>query len=60
MSGGKGKGNKSKDAKSGDKTVDAAREKKKDKAYWAQMTKILSDQKLGVWNALDKALYGYY
>jgi len=56
---GKGKG-KSKDSKSTDKARDASREKKKEKMYWAQMTKILTDQKLSVWKALDKALSEYY
>jgi len=51
---------KSKESKSGDKAVDAGRERKMERIYWAQMTKILSDQKLGVWRALDKALSGYY
>ena len=51
---------KSKDSKSTDKARDASREKKKEKMYWAQMTKILSDQKLSVWRALDKSLGEYY
>ena len=51
---------KSKDSKSTDKARDASREKKKEKMYWAQMTKILTDQKLSVWRALDKALTKYY
>ena len=51
---------KSKDSKSTDKARDASREKKKEKMYWAQMTKILTDQKLSVWKALDKALSEYY
>ena len=51
---------KSKDSKSTDKARDASREKKKEKMYWAQMTKILTDQKLSVWKALDKALGEYY
>ena len=51
---------KSKDSKSTDKARDASREKKKEKLYWAQMTKILTDQKRSVWSALDKALSEYY
>ena len=51
---------KMKDSKSTDKARDASREKKKEKIYWAQMTKILTDQKLSVWKALDKALGEYY
>ena len=51
---------KSKDSKSTDKARDASREKKKEKMYWAQMTKILTDQKLSVWKALDKSLGEYY
>lgn len=51
---------KSKGSKGGNKNEDAAREKKKETLYWAQMTKILSFQKLGVWRALDKALVDYY
>ena len=51
---------KSKDSKSTDKARDASREKKKEKLYWAKMTEILSEQKLSVWKALDKALQEYY
>lgn len=51
---------KSKDSKSTDKARDASREKKKAKLYWARMTEILSEQKLSVWKALDKALGEYY
>jgi len=54
------KDKKSKDAKSTDKARDASREKKKEQMYWAHMTKILTDQKLSVWKALDKALGEYY
>ena len=43
---------KSKD-KSADKAKDASLLKKKDRLYWASMTKILTDQKLSVWKALD-------
>ena len=39
----------SKESKSTDKARDNEKEKKKAKLYWAQMTKILSDQKLSVW-----------
>ena len=28
--------------------------------YWGSMTKILTDAKLSVWNALDKSLSEYY
>ena len=58
MTGTKGK-KKSKD-KSGDKQEEAEREKKRARMYWEQMTKILSEQKLSVWKALDKALGEYY
>ena len=58
MTGTKGK-KKSKD-KSGDKQEEAEREKKRARMYWEQMTKILSDQKLSVWKALDKSLGDYY
>lgn len=51
---------KSKDSKSTDKARDASREKKKERMYWASMTKILTDQKLSVWRALDKSLGDYY
>lgn len=51
---------KSKDSKSGDKAGDAERQRKKEEMYWNEMTKILSDQKLSVWRALDKALGDYY
>lgn len=54
------KNNKSKESKSTDKARDASREKKKEKLYWAQMTKILTDQKLSVWKALDGSLEKYY
>jgi hypothetical protein len=54
------KDKKSKDSKSTDKARDASREKKKDKMYWAQMTKILTESKHAVWKALDKALGDYY
>ena len=46
--------------KSTDKARDASREKKKERLYWASMTKILTDQKLSVWRALDKSLSDYY
>ena len=42
------KDKKSKDSKSTDKARDASREKKKDKMYWAQMTKILTESKHAV------------
>jgi len=51
---------KSKDSKSTDKARDASREKKKDRLYWASMTKILTDSKLSVWKALDNSLGEYY
>lgn len=56
----KNKKNKGKDSKSTDKARDASREKKKERMYWATMTKILTDQKLSVWRALDKSLGDYY
>ena len=34
----------------------AEREKRKQKIFWEKLTTILSDQKLSVWKALDKAL----
>ena len=49
-----------KDSKSTDKARDASREKKKERVYWASMTKILTDQKLSVWKALDNSLGEYY
>ena len=55
----KNKKTKDKD-KSTDKARDASREKKKERLYWASMTKILNDQKLSVWRALDKSLGDYY
>ena len=51
---------KSKDSKSTDKANDASRKKRQEQMYWSQMTKILSDQKLSVWRALDKSLAEYY
>ena len=51
---------KSKDTKSTDKANDASRKKRQEQMYWSQMTKILSDQKLSVWRALDKSLAEYY
>ena len=54
------KNKKNKDSKSTDKTRDASREKKRERLYWASMTKILTDQKLSVWRALDKSLGDYY
>ena len=56
----KSKKSKGKDSKSTDKARDASREKKKERMYWASMTKILTDQKLSVWRALDKSLGDYY
>lgn len=38
----------------------AEREKRKQKIFWEKLTTILSDQKLSVWKALDKALAKYY
>ena len=55
----KNKKSKGKD-KSTDQARDASREKKKQRMYWASMTKILTDQKLSVWRALDKSLGDYY
>lgn len=51
---------KGKDSKSTDKARDASREKKKERLYWSTMTKILTEQKLSVWKALDKSLGEYY
>jgi len=51
---------KGKDSKSTDKARDASREKKKERMYWGNMTKILTDQKLSVWKALDNSLGEYY
>ena len=59
MNGAKNK-KKSKDSKSTDKARDASREKKKERMYWSSMTKILTDQKLSVWKALDNSLGDYY
>ena len=56
----KNKKAKGKDSKSTDKARDASREKKKERIYWEKMTKILTDQKLSVWRALDKSLGDYY
>jgi len=60
MMGGAKNNKKSKDSGSNDKARDASREKKKERMYWASMTKILTDQKLSVWKALDKSLSEYY
>lgn len=35
-------------------------QKQYQKRYWKRLTTILSDQKLSVWKALDKALSKYY
>ncbi len=34
--------------------------KRKERIFWEKMTTVLSDQKLSVWNALEKALSKYY
>ena len=49
-----------KESKTTDKARDVSKEKKKDRIYWGQMTKILDDQKLSVWRALDNSLGEYY
>ena len=49
-----------KDSKSTDKARDASKDKKKERLYWASMTKILTDSKLSVWKALDNSLSEYY
>ena len=56
----KNKKAKGKGSKSTDKARDASREKKKERIYWEKMTKILTDQKLSVWRALDNSLGDYY
>lgn len=51
---------KKKASKTKDKASEASQERKKQQYYWGQMTTILTDQKLSVWKALDKALQKYY
>jgi hypothetical protein len=34
--------------------------KKEERMFWEKMTTILSESKLSVWNALEKALSKYY
>ena len=34
--------------------------KKEERLFWEKMTTVLNDQKLSVWQALDKALSKYY
>ena len=51
---------KGKKTKAKDKANEASQERKRMKIYWTTLTSILSDQKLSVWKALDKALTKYY
>lgn len=51
---------KGKKTKAKDKASEASQERKRQQLYWSTMTQILSDQKLSVWKALDKALTKYY
>lgn len=51
---------KSKKSKARDSKDEAQQTRKVQKIYWERMTKILSDQKLSVWKALDKALTKYH
>ena len=51
---------KGKKTKAKDKANEASKERKRQRVYWDTMTSILSEQKLSVWKALDKALTKYY
>lgn len=51
---------KKKATKAKDKASEASQERKKQQFYWGQMTQILTEQKLSVWKALDKALSKYH
>lgn len=51
---------KKKTSKTKDKASEASQERKKQQYYWGTMTQILTEQKLSVWKALDKALQKYH